>query len=336
MKSKKVKALALLSGGLDSALAIKLVLDQGIEVTGVYFTSPFFAREKGKRPYAEIIARRLRIPVKKIDLGMPYLEIIEHPSHGHGAGLNPCIDCKIHMFRKAKALAKKLGAQFIITGEVLNQRPMSQHFRALHTIEEESGMEGKILRPLSAGHLPVTEAEARGWVRREKLLSLQGRQRKVQFALARKFGIKEYSSPAGGCLLTQKEFSRKLRDLIDNKGRIKLQDVHLLKVGRHFRLGESKMIVGRNHEENQELLALKGKADYMFEVPDHGSPTTLLQGPKTRDAITLAARLTARYSDCKDKQVTVHYGTEKLSKSIRVEHLTQEEADKLNLTSVGR
>ncbi len=336
MNKQKIKALALVSGGLDSALAIKLVQEQEVEVIGVYFTSPFFARDRGGKLYAEKLAQQLKIPLKVVDLGIRYLNIVKHPSHGYGAGLNPCIDCKIQMFKKAKAMAKKLGAWFIISGEVLNQRPMSQHFRALNIIEEEAGLRGKILRPLSAANLPVTKAEAKGWVKREKLHSLQGRQRKTQLDLARKYGIKEYSSPAGGCLLTQKEFSRKLKDLIENKAQITLNDVHLLKVGRHFRLGKNKMIVGRDQQENQEILARKGKADYLFEVPGHGSPTTLLQGPKRRDPIIMAARLTARYSDCRDKHVIVRHGKDKPQKSITVEHLAQEEADKLNLASVSR
>jgi len=325
-----VKAIALLSGGLDSALAIKLVQEQGIKVTGVYFTSPFFAREREGKPYPKLIAEKLGIPFKTIDLGMEYLKVIKHPRHGHGTGINPCIDCKIHMLKKAKKLMKELGAQFIVTGEVLNQRPMSQHYQALKNIEKDSGLEGKILRPLSAKHLPATEAETKGWVNREKLLPIKGRERKIQLSLAKRSGIEEYSTPAGGCLLTQKEFAGKLRDLIHHQKRIALNDVYLLKVGRHFRYGKNKIIVGKNEKENQEILSRKKAGDLVFEVPGYGSPNTLLNGPKAKKAVRLAARLTARYSDCKSDRILVKYGKEKLTHDLIVEPIAQE-ADKLNL-----
>lgn len=332
MIKKKLKAIALLSGGLDSALAIKLVQEQGVEVTGVYFTSPFFARERGGKPYARIIAEKLEIPIMSIDLGMEYLKVIKHPKHGHGAGINPCVDCKVHMLKKAKKLMKELKADFIITGEVLNQRPMSQHYRALLNIEKDAGLEGRLLRPLSAQRLPQTEPEKKGLVDRKKLLDIQGRQRKHQAALAQKFGINEFSPPAGGCLLTQQEFSKKLRDLIQHKKRITLDDIYLLKVGRHFRQGKNKIIVGKNEKENQEIIARKKAGDLIFEVPGYGSPATLLDGPKTKNAIALAARLTARYSDCKSEKVLVKYGKGKLTHDLIVEPITQAEADRINLT----
>jgi len=332
MKKKKVKAIALLSGGLDSALAIKLVQEQGVNVSGVYFTSPFFARERLGKNYARLTAEKLGITFMSIDLGMEYLKVIKHPKHGHGTGINPCVDCKIHMLKKAKKMMKELGAQFIITGEVLNQRPMSQHYRALLNIEKEAGLEGKLLRPLSARCLPQTEPEKKGLVDREKLLDIQGRQRKHQAALAKKFGINEFSPPAGGCLLTQQEFSKKLRDLIQHQKRITLDDVYLLKVGRHFRHGKNKIIVGKNEKENQEIIARKKAGDLIFEVPGCGSPDTLLDGPKTKKSIALAARLTARYSDCKSEKVLVKYGKEKLTHDLIVEPISQAEAERLNLT----
>lgn len=332
MKDKKIKALALLSGGLDSSLAAKLILDQGIEVIGISFTSPFFSRNRPGKAFSKTAAEKFGIPFKTFDLGMEYLKIIKDPAHGHGSAINPCIDCKILMLKNAKKIAGEIGADFIITGEVLNQRPMSQHYQALKTIEKEAGLEGKLLRPLSAKHLPEIDPETKGLVNREKLLNLKGRERKIQLALAKKFGINEYSSPAGGCLLTQKEFTNKLRFLLKNKKRITLDDVALLKIGRHFAILKSRIIVGKNEMENKEILSRKQKSDYIFEVPDYGSPITLLQGTKNKKAITTAVRLTAKYSDCKKEKVLVKYGKNKPLKKIIVEPSTQEEADGLNLT----
>jgi tRNA U34 2-thiouridine synthase MnmA/TrmU len=235
------------------------------------------------------------------------------------------------MLKKAKEYARQIGAAFIITGEVLDERPMSQHMKALKIIEEESSLKGKLLRPLSAKLLPKTEAENKGLVDRGKLLDIRGRSRKRQIALAKAFGITEYQSPAGGCLLTYKEFSAKLRDLFQHKKRFSLADVELLKVGRHFRLSENKIIVGRNREENMAFLRLKAQNDYFFEAQGCGSPITLLQGPKTRQAIEKAARLTAYYSDQKKGKVHVKYGREKLEKSIFVEIPSKEEVEQLRI-----
>ena len=177
--------------------------------------------------------------------------MLRNPKYGYGKNMNPCIDCKIFMIKKAKKYAKEIGADFIFTGEVLGERPKSQHYPALRIIEEESGLKGKLLRPLSAKLLPETEAEKKGLVNRAKLLSIQGRSRKPQFQLAKEYGITCYPSPAGGCLLTCEEYSKKLRDLLAHKKRVSMADVALLRVGRHFRLGKNKIIVGRNEAENK-------------------------------------------------------------------------------------
>ncbi|MEM4703822.1 MAG: hypothetical protein QXJ02_01975, partial [Candidatus Bathyarchaeia archaeon] len=280
---KKVKALAMLSGGLDSILATKLILEQNIDVEAINFVSPFCLCKKGGCGAPET-AKQLGIPLKVMNVGEEYLRIVRKPKFGYGKNMNPCIDCRIFMLKKAKQYAKKIGAAFIFTGEVLDERPMSQHMKALNLIEKEAGLEGKILRPLSAKLMKETEAEKKGLVNREKLLDIRGRSRKRQFELAKNFHIVDYPCPAGGCLLTCKEFANKLKDLFQHKKRVSIRDVQLLKVGRHFRLGENKIIVGRNEAENKTLLQMKKKQEFYFEAQGCGSPITLLQGRAKRQA----------------------------------------------------
>jgi len=302
----KMKALALLSGGLDSILATKLVLDQGIEVVALNFILPFAVE---KEDYAGEVAKRFEIPLVRVEAGEEYLDIIRNPTYGYGSGMNPCIDCRIYMLREAKRIAKEVGANFIFTGDVLGERPMSQHRKALELEEKEAGLEKMVLRPLSAKLLAETIPEREGWIDRSKLLDIKGKSRKPQIALAKKFGLQDdYPSPSGGCLLTYKEFASKVRDLFEHKRneKISLREVSLLKIGRHFRVAASKIIVGRNEAENKLLLELKSPEDYVFEVPGYGSPITILEGAKSKEAIELAAKLTARYSDAsEEKEVLV-------------------------------
>jgi tRNA-specific 2-thiouridylase len=326
----KVKALALLSGGLDSTLATELILKQGIDVVAVNFASPFCLCKKGGCGATEA-AKQLGVPLKVVNVGDEYLKMVRKPKHGYGRNMNPCIDCRIFMVKKAKKFAKEIGASFIFTGEVLDERPMSQHFKAMKIIEEEAGLKGKILRPLSARLLPETVIEKKGLVNRKKLLDIHGRSRKSQIKLAEEYNIKDYPCPAGGCLLTYKEYANKLRDLFEHKKRCSMADVSLLKVGRHFRFGKNKIIVGRNEAENKILTAKKARNDYYFEVPDVGSPITVLQGAKTRNAIRTAAALTAFYSDAKSDKVTVNFGREGLHKSITVSIPTRAEVESLRI-----
>ncbi len=323
-------ALALFSGGLDSIMATKMIQDQGIEVAAVNFASPFCLC--GESRFRSLkVAQQLNIPLKVIDVGETYLRIIKNPKHGYGKNMNPCIDCRIFMIRKAKKYAKEIGASFIFTGEVLGERPMSQRRKALEIIEKEAGLEGKIVRPLSAKLLPETEAEKKRWIKREELLDIKGRSRKRQFALAEQYRIKDYPCPSGGCLLTYKEFADKVRDLFKHNQRASMKDIRILKVGRHFRYEKNKIIVGRSEFENKQLLKLKSLSDYFFEVPDCGSPITILQGPKHKRAIKNAASLTARYSDVKDQTATVKFGVQKLESSITVPILSDEEIEKLRI-----
>jgi len=326
----KVKALALLSGGLDSTLAAKLILNQGIDVVAVNFVTPFCLCKKSGCEATEA-AKQLGVPLKVVNVGDEYLKRVRKPKHGYGRNMNPCIDCRIFMAKKAKKYAKEIGASFIFTGEVLDERPMSQHSKAMKIIEEESGLKGKILRPLSAKLLPETVIEKKSLVDREKLLDIRGRSRKPQIKLAEKFNIKGYPCPAGGCLLTCREYSNKLRDLFKHKKRCSVVDVSLLKVGRHFRFGKNKIVVGRNEAENKILTAKRERNDYYFEVADVGSPITVLQGAKTKNAIRAAAALTAFYSDAKSDKVIVNFGRESLDKSIMVSIPTRAEVESLRI-----
>ncbi len=311
-----MKAVGLLSSGIDSTLALKLISDQGIEVIAVNFVLPFVSE---KKDYASCVAEEIGVSLMKVEAGEEFIEMVRNPRHGYGSGMNPCIDCRIYMLRKAKIIAEEVDAAFIITGDVLGERPMSQHATALRLEEQESGLEGKILRPLSAKLLPETVPEREGWVDRNRLLDISGRSRKLQLALAREFGIKGYSAPAGGCLLTDKEFALRLKDLFSRQEKVTERDVSLLKLGRHFHLSSSRIIVGRNERENTLLLELKNPADYVFEVPDCGSPITILEGPKEKEAIELAARLTARYSDADTPQILVEYRSGDKTERIIVE-----------------
>jgi tRNA-uridine 2-sulfurtransferase len=327
----RIKAISLLSGGLDSILATELIRRQGIEVITFNIKTPFGIPKKDGTSEATQAADQLKVPLKVVTVGQDYLKMLRKPKHGYGRNLNPCVDCKIFILKKAKKYAKEIGAEFIFTGEVLGERPMSQHYPALKLIAEESGLKGKLLRPLSAKLLPETAAEKTGLVDRNKLLSIQGRSRKPQFELAKEYGITTYPSPAGGCLLTCEEYSKKLRDLFENKKHLTMADVALLRVGRHFRFGKNKIIVGRNEAENEFLITSKTRSDFYFELSEVVGPTTLLQGPKTKNAIETAAKLTASYSDAKSGEVTVKFGREAFNKTIKVKLPKRVDVEKLRV-----
>lgn len=329
MKKQKVKAIVLLSGGLDSILAVKLLQKQSIEIIALNFISPFFSGKNAKEA-----AKQLKVKLITIDLGQgknfyEYLNVINNPKHGYGSAINPCIDCHIFMLRKAKELMQKLKARFIATGEVLGERPMSQHANALKLIAKESGLQGKLLRPLSAKLLEETEVEKQGLVNRNKLLEIQGRSRQKQLELAKKWKLK-FPTPGGGCILCEQEFAKKLKDLLKYKKKIQARDIELLKVGRHFRVGANKIIVGRNEKENAIIQSLADN-NFIFEVKDIPSPITLLEGKATQKVIEIAASLTVSYSDTKGHEAIVNYGEGKLNKSLKTKSLNQEEIEKLRL-----
>ncbi len=330
----KVKALGLLSGGLDSILAVELIRRQGIDVVAFNVKTPFCQPKKDGSSEAQQAADQLNVPLKVLCVDKDYLRMLRNPKYDYGKNMNPCIDCKIFMIRKAKKYAKEIGAGFIFTGEVLGERPKSQHYPALRIIEVDSGLKGKLLRPLSAKLLPQTDAEKKGLVNRASLLSIQGRSRKPQFQLAKEYGIASYPSPAGGCLLTCEEYSKKLRDLLAYKKRVSMVDVELLRVGRHFRLGKNKIIVGRNQAENKILTQLKTPSDLYFELPDIVGPTTILQGPKTQKAVEWAAKLTAYYSDAETAEVKVNFGRAALNRSLKVAVPDKAEVEKMRVGNV--
>jgi len=325
----RVKAVSLFSGGLDSILATRLILNQGVEVIAFNVKTPFGIPKKDGLSEAEAAIKQLDVPLKVVVVDKEYISMLRKPKYGYGRNINPCIDCKIFILKQAVKYAKEVGADFLFTGEVLGERPMSQHGPALRIIEEEAGLRGQLLRPLSAKLLPETVAEQKGLVDRNKLMAISGRSRKPQFQLAKEFGITNYPSPAGGCLLTCEEYSKKLCDLFEHKKNISGGDVTLLRFGRHFRLGKNKIVVGRNESENKVLMSLKGRGDYYFELPDIVGPITILQGVKTKSAIQRAAQLTAFYSDAKLEKVKVNYGKDTLDKAIVVIKPTRSEVDGL-------
>jgi len=291
-----LKAISLFSGGLDSQLAVCLVKRQGIEVEAVNFKSPFFG---GDQKLA-MAANDLGIPLKTIDISDEYMEVLRNPKYGYGKNMNPCIDCHGFMIRKAGEYMQESGGSFIITGEVLGQRPMSQNKSALAAVDKISGFRGLILRPLSAQLLPPTIPEEKGWVDREKLLDISGRSRVRQMELAEQLGITEYPSPAGGCLLTVENFSKRLRHLIELRPEAKPHETEVLKYGRHFTLdSRAILVVGRKATENEALLKLANSEDYLLKVATHPGPTSVLRyfGDPEPDDINWAASVTARYSD---------------------------------------
>jgi len=324
------KAIALLSGGLDSILAVRLLLDQGIEVESVNFVSVFgtFTSKSGSRMEAKVAAERLGVELTVFNYSKDLMELIRQPRYGYGKNMNPCIDCRVFTFKKAREYMRQRGASFLITGEVLGERPMSQRRDSMRIIERDSGSDGLLLRPLSAKLLPPTVAEEEGLVDRDKLLSIQGRSRKPQIALARELGIDYYPSPAGGCLLTDPGFARRMRDLMEHDSNFTLNDVRLLKIGRHFRLSNTaKAIVGRNEKENKKLGSLAVEGDLIFKVLGFTGPLTLVRGNLKDHLSELPASITAWYGKAKNEiEVDVSYIEHSTGKTgvARVSPLEQE------------
>lgn len=304
------KAVALISGGLDSLLAARLMLDQGVHVEGLNFYTGFCVeghthairasrhKDKPRRNNALWVAEQLGIKLHIVDVIEEYKDIVINPKHGYGANLNPCLDCKGFMVRKAVEWMEAHGFDFIITGEVVGQRPMSQRRDTFPVVARESGAGDRLLRPLSAKILPPTLPEREGWVDRERLLDLNGRGRKPQIALARDFGFADYAQPAGGCcFLVDENYSRRLADLWATRGekRYELDDIMLLKVGRHLRpRPHFKLIVGREEGENQFLHGYRKRFVHMHAQSIEG-PLVLVEGDVNDDDLLLAARLTARF-----------------------------------------
>lgn len=287
----QIRALGLFSGGLDSIIAVKILQEQGIDITGLTFETPFFGAEK-----AMAAADRIGMPLLVDDITERHLEMLRNPRYGYGKNMNPCIDCHTLMLSCAGEKMLELGMDFIFTGEVLGQRPMSQNKHSLHIVAKNSGFQEHIVRPLSARLLPETKPEREQKVDRSLLLDINGRGRKRQMELAEKFGIESYSNPAGGCLLTDPGFSRKLGDLF-RSGPFRIRDIRLLKYGRHFRSGGAKIIAGRNKNDNNNLNALSEPDDILFTACDYPGPIVMVPSGGDEDTAWLAASICARYCD---------------------------------------
>ncbi len=301
----KRKAVALLSGGLDSRLAIKVMLEQGIELVAVNYVTVFCTCTPKNSCCSEAkkAADEFGVPLKIFNYTKQFLEIIKNPEHGYGSNLNPCIDCRISMLKNAADYMREIDASFLVTGDVLGERPMSQRRDSMRVIERDSGLEGLILRPLSAKLLEPTLPEIEGIVDREKLLNISGRSRKPQIELAVTFDMKDYPCPAGGCLLTDPEFAKRMKDLLDQVQDLTINDVKLLKVGRHFRLSpEAKIAVGRDEQENIKLNSLTRPGDWLVEAVDFAGPLTVARGEVDEDLLNTAASITVRYGKGRDNQ----------------------------------
>jgi len=320
-----IKAIALFSGGLDSLLAAKVVSQQNIEVTCLTFETPFFNAKK-----AQAAARQVNLPLLVENITAEHLVMLKSPRYGYGKNLNPCIDCHTLMLKTAGKKMEETGADFIITGEVLGQRPMSQGKQSLFVVAKNSGYADYILRPLSALLLEPIKPEMEGKIDRAQLLAISGRGRKLQMQLAADFGIKDYAPPAGGCLLTDVMFTKRLRDLFTHNEDKQLRDIELLKYGRHFRISDNcKIIVGRNSADNDALQSLATKDDHVLFMADFPGPQVIIPYGGDTDALHTAAALCVRYSDAPpDSEAKVIYQKGDDSAVISVQAVAKEDCEK--------
>jgi tRNA-specific 2-thiouridylase len=304
------KAISLISGGLDSALATRLILDQGIEVVGLNFTSPFSSkRERSEGLQAIRTARELGIRLILKEKGPEYIDVIRKPKHGYGKNMNPCIDCRIFMLRKTK------DASFVITGEVLGQRPLSQRRPAIELIEKESGLESLILRPLSAKHFIPSKPEIEGVIDRKLLLDLAGRGRTAQFNLVEKYKLSEFGDPGGGCLLTDAMYSKRLRDFLAHDKGFSMLDIELLNTGRHFRISpDTKLILGRNKGENERLHSLWALPYALVYPIDFPGPLGIIKGELGKEIIAIVANIISHYGKYKAPMVTIEMNNGSISR----------------------
>jgi len=300
-----VKTVGLLSGGLDSALATRIMQKLGFDVTALNFFSPFCtctSKSHGCKNEAKRLAEELGMKVRVEFMGQEYIDLVRNPKFGYGKNINPCVDCRIMIFKRAKQVMEEIGAGFIFTGEVVGQRPMSQRSGTMALIDKESGLSGLVVRPMCAQLLPPTIPEKEGIIDRGKMLAIQGRSRKEQIRVAKEdFGMTENLCSSGGCLLTDPHFAGRMRDLIDNDKSAGVKDARLLRVGRHFRLsGDLKVIVGRNHEENNKLEKMADQDDFFFYPAsvDAKGALTVARGSFGKESVEKIIRIAARY--CKD------------------------------------
>lgn len=298
MQKNSTTAIALFSGGLDSILACRLVMEQGIAVKAVRFVSPFFGYEllAEEEEYVKEIYYKYGIDLSLQDISVQYLAMLRNPPHGYGKNFNPCIDCKILLMREAKKMMMESGASFLISGEVLGQRPMSQRKDALKTIERDGGCEGILLRPLSAKNLAPVRAELNGIIDREQLLDFTGRGRVAQMELAEKYEIHDYPTPAGGCLLTESVIAARIENFYKEHDVIEVSDINLLMVGRHFKLPDGGWLtMGRNQAENKQLETLCRHGDWLLRMENRPGPSAILSSVDPPHDFKTAASLVVRY-----------------------------------------
>lgn len=293
-----VKAIALLSGGLDSTLALRLILDQNVEVTALHMITPFCTCDSRDGCGARSIAIRLGVDYKVMTADQSYMNMVQNPKHGRGSNMNPCIDCRIHLFSHARELMYKLGADFILTGDVLGERPLTQIHKSMRTIDRESDLVGLVVRPLSAQFLPPTEPEKKGLIDRSKFLKIVGRCRQPQMRLAESLGETDYPCPAGGCLLTDSNFCIKIKEAFQHD-ECTVDDMFILRTGKHYRLPDgARLVVGRNATENKTLLGLARRGDVVLAIRESlPGPTAVLRRHTSEATIHLAAQIVAENSD---------------------------------------
>lgn len=308
---QEITALALFSGGLDSILACRVVMAQGIRVKALKFVSPFFGYDlfDKQEEYHREVAAKYGIDVRLVDISDKYLKMLRNPVHGYGKHFNPCVDCKILLLAEAREMMKEYGASFLITGEVLGQRPMSQRRDTLRVIERDSGCEGLLVRPLCARNLSPTRPEIEGLIDRERLLGFKGRSRAAQMELAKELGITDYPSPAGGCSLTDPVLGDRIERFYQTHGNVAVTDMRLMMVGRHFELPQGGwLVVGRNKDENERVKALQLEGDWLLEPDDRPGPLALLRFLVDPQEMQRAATIVARYAkkgEAFPKQVVV-------------------------------
>ena len=322
-----IKAIAATSGGLDSVLAAVLVRRLGIDVILLHVQHLFCASE-GRCSSLRLLAERLGLKLRIVDATVEHLDTVRYPKHGYGVGMNPCVDCRIFLMKVAKQVMEEEGAEFVITGEVLGQRPKSQHYRALLQVSDESGLGDRLLRPLSANLLPDALPITEGWIRREDLPSIQGRSRQHQMTLAEALGITDYPQPAGGCVLTEKVHAARVRDAFSRLGKdaVGVDEFRLLRIGRQFRFSDrAKVIIGRNQHENDALERF-GEGRIRLDPVEVMGPTALIEGEPSEQEIGLAAALTARYCDLNGR-TTVRMSVREVEskRSIDVEPLVSDD-----------
>jgi tRNA-specific 2-thiouridylase len=328
-EKEAIRALGLLSGGLDSQLAICVLRSQGIEVEVIVFDSPFYNPAAAKKA-----AKNLDVPLRVIDFTDDIVELVNNPPHGFGGNMNPCIDCHARMLKRAGEIMVAEGFHFLFTGEVLNQRPMSQNRRSLGIVSHDSEFDDLVVRPLCAQLLEPTKPEREGWVDRSRLLSLNGRSRKPQFALAEEYGLKEYPSPAGGCRLTEPHYSERLADLKAHEGLDDSRALTLLRFGRHFRLGDRiKLIVGRHAEDCAHIEELiVADTDLVLTLADGPGPTGLLPSGASEAEVAAAASILVRYTRVPaDATVRVRVAYGDSEKSIEVSAMAEADAEALRI-----